>query len=256
MRLLVIVLLLAVQPLSAMEFFWGKTGHRVVGEVAEQHIKRSTLKKINDLLDGQGLALVSNFGDDIKSDQRYKEFGPWHYVNIDLDKNYGDEAPSKYGDIVSGIEKCIEVVQDKTASKEDRAFYLKLLIHFVGDLHQPMHVGRSEDKGGNDIQLRWFKKGTNLHRLWDSDMIDFYQMSYTELADNLPVLSKKEKKRILQGDLLDWVAESQQIAKEVYSSVGIGEKLGYTYMYEHFDTVKIQLEKGGLRLAKLLDEIL
>lgn len=256
MRLLIFVLLLTVQQMTATEMFWGKTGHRVVGEVAQQNMKRSTLRKIDKLLDGQSLAVVANFGDDIKSDPRYREFGPWHYVNIEQGKHYGDETPSKHGDIVTGIQKCIAVVQDKNASKEDRAFYLKLLVHFVGDLHQPMHVGYLEDKGGNDIQVRWFSKGTNLHRLWDTNMIESYDMSYTELSSNLPVLTKAERERIIQGDLLDWVADSQKIAKEVYDSVEVGEKLGYTYMYEHFDTVKMQLEKAGLRLAKLLDEIL
>lgn len=256
MRLLFIVLLLTVQQMTATELFWGKTGHRVVGEVAQQNIKKSTLKKVEKLLDGQSLALVANFGDDIKSDPRYRKFGSWHYVNIAPGQKYGDEPPYKYGDIVTGIQKCIAVVQDKDASKEDRAFYLKLLIHFVGDLHQPMHVGYAKDKGGNDLQVRWFNKGTNLHRLWDSNMIESYDMSYTELSENLPILSKEEKERIVQGNLLDWVVDSQEIAKDVYASVEVGDKLGYTYMYEHFDTVKMQLEKGGLRLAKLLDEIL
>ena len=256
MRLVFLVLLLTVQQMSATEFFWGKTGHRVVGEVAEQNLKRSTLKTIDKLLDGQSLALVANFGDDIKSDPRYRAFDPWHYVNIAPGKHYGDDTPSKHGDIVTGIQKCIAVVQDKNATKDDRAFYLKLLIHFVGDLHQPLHVGNSKDKGGNDIQVRWFNKGTNLHRLWDTNMIESYEMSYTELSENLPVLTKADKKRIVQGDLMDWVSESQEIAKQVYDSAKVGEKLGYTYMYDHFDTVKMQLEKGGLRLAKLLDAIL
>lgn len=256
MRLLVFVLLLSLQQMTAADFFWGKTGHRVVGEVAEQHIKKSTLKKIDKILDGQSLGVVANFGDDIKSDPRYREFGPWHYVNIAPGKKYGDDQPYRKGDIVTGIQKCIEVVQDKNASKEQRAFYLKLLVHFVGDLHQPMHVGYAQDKGGNDIQVRWFNKGTNLHRLWDTNMIESYDMSFTELSENLPVLSKQQQEFIIQGDLLDWVADSQKIAKRVYESVEVGEKLGYTYMYEHFDTVKIQLQKGGLRLAKLLDEIL
>src|SRR5690606_12896459 len=153
----------------------------------------------------------------------------------------------KKGDIVTGIQKCIAVVQDENATKEDWAFYLKLLIHIVGALHQPMHVVKAEAKGGNDIQVRGVMKGTNLDRLWNSNMIESYDMSFTELSENLPVLTKEEKQRIVQGGLLDWVAETQQIAKDVYASVEVGEKLGYTYMYEHFDTVKLQLEKGGLR---------
>ncbi len=70
----------------------------------------------------------------------------------------------------------------------------------IGDLHQPMHIGRLEDKGGNDIQLQWFGRGTNLHRLWDSNMIDDYGMSYTELSDKLPKLSKEEVKDLQKGN--------------------------------------------------------
>ncbi|MDG3583784.1 MULTISPECIES: S1/P1 nuclease [Galbibacter] len=255
MRYLLVFSLLFFQQLSANAPFWGKTGHRVVGEVAEQHLKNSTKRKIMKLLDGQSLALVSNYGDDIKSDPKYKEYSAWHYVNFPFDKAYGEETPSEYGDIIIGIDKCIAVLKDDNAKKEDKVFYLKLLVHFMGDLHQPLHVGRGEDKGGNDIQVRWFNEGSNLHRVWDSDMIDFYGMSYTELANNLPVYSKTQEKSIAEGSILDWVEESQELAKKVYASANTGEKLGYRYMYDYFDTVRAQLEKGGLRLAKVLNDI-
>ncbi|WP_340074826.1 S1/P1 nuclease [Leptobacterium sp. I13] len=240
---------------SANTYYWGKTGHRVVGEVAEAHLTGKAKRQIKKLLDGEGLALVSNHADDIKSDERFRGFSPWHYVNFPFDKKYGEEAPSEYGDLIMGIEKCIEVLKSDTASLEDKSFYLKLLVHFIGDLHQPLHVGRTEDKGGNDIQVRWFGSGSNLHRVWDSNMIDHYGMSYTELAANLPQLSKKERKAIQAGSLMDWVYESQELAKKVYPSANVGEKLGYRYMYDHFNIVKLQLQKGGLRLAKVLNEV-
>ena len=255
MRLLFILVILCCQQSFANTPFWGKTGHRVVGEVAQEHIKNSTKRKIEKLLGGQSLSIVATYADDIKSDKRFRGFSPWHYVNFPFDKNYTDVTPSEDGDIIMGIEKCISVIKDDTASKEDKAFYLKLLIHFVGDLHQPLHVGRAEDKGGNDIQVRWFGDGSNLHRVWDSDMIESYGMSYSELSANLPVYSKEQQKAITEGTLLDWVKESQELAKKVYGSVEVGEKLGYNYMYDNFDTVRAQLEKGGLRLAKILDDI-
>lgn len=116
-------------------------------------------------------------------------------------------------------------------------------------------VGRGEDKGGNDIQVRWFKDGTNLHRVWDSNMIDYYGMSYTELAINNLLLSDTQKKEIEKGDFLDWVYESQSLAQKVYDSANVGEKLGYKYMYNYFPVVRQQLKKGGVRLAKVLNEI-
>jgi len=146
------------------DFDWGKTGHRATGQIAEDHLTKKAKKKIDAILNGQSLALVSIFADEIKSDQKYKGFSPWHYVNFSFDKKYGEDTPSEFGDLIQGIEKCKAILMDDTSSITDKQFYLKLLVHFIGDLHQPLHVGRGADKGGNDIQVQWFKKGSNLHR--------------------------------------------------------------------------------------------
>jgi len=116
-------------------------------------------------------------------------------------------------------------------------------------------VGKEEDKGGNDFQVRWFNKGTNLHRVWDSDMIESFNMSYTELAANEKKLSDQQIKAIQKGTVLDWTYETQELAKKAYSSAEIGEKLGYNYSYDNFDTVRSQLQKAGLRLAQILNDI-
>lgn len=235
--------------------FWGKTGHRVTAEVAEKYLTPATREKVNALLKGQSLALVSTFGDDIKSEERFWKYSPWHYVNYPLNKEYNDQRPSDEGDIVQGIARCVAVLEDDKASEADKAFFLKMLVHFIGDLHQPLHIGRAEDKGGNDLQVRWFSHGSNLHRVWDSEMIDEFQMSYTELSNNLPVLSAEMESDLAQGDYMDWMRETRKLTKEVYRSARIGEKLGYRYMYDHFGEVRWQLLKGGIRLAALLNEI-
>ncbi len=234
---------------------WGQTGHRVVGEVASNHLTKKTKKELNKLLNGMSLAVASTFADEIKSERSFDTYRPWHYVNIPFDKTYHEIVPNEKGDIIMGIEHCIRVLKDVESSNEDKAFYLKLLIHFVGDLHQPLHLGLEEDKGGNDIQVRWFNEGTNLHRVWDSNMIDSYQMTYTELTHNLPRITKEEKQKIQNGTLLEWLEQERELTKKIYKSAEIGEKLGYRYMYDHFSTLKSQLQKGGLRLAKILNEI-
>ncbi|HKJ06818.1 MAG TPA: S1/P1 nuclease, partial [Flavobacteriaceae bacterium] len=136
-----------------------------------------------------------------------------------------------------------------------QVFYLKLLVHFIGDMHQPMHAGRKADKGGNTIQVRWFNSGTNLHSVWDSKMLNHFDMSYTELAENLDVLSKKQVKFLQEGDIITWINETSGMAKKVYNSVEVGEKLGYNYMYNYFDVAELQLQKGGVRLAKVLNQL-
>ncbi|PKD19314.1 S1/P1 Nuclease [Salegentibacter salinarum] len=235
---------------------WGKTGHRATGEIAENYLNKKAKKAIDKILNGQGLAFVANYADDIKSDPDFRQYGPWHYVNLaEGQTQYDTETANPKGDLYQAILKCKEVLKDENASKEDRQFYLKMLVHFVGDLHQPFHVGRASDKGGNDVQVRWYNQGSNIHRVWDSQMIDSYQMSYTELAANTKQLSRAQIKAIEDGEVIDWVYESGAMANELYDSVETGEKLGYEYMYHHLPTVLEQLQKGGIRLAKILNEI-
>jgi hypothetical protein len=234
---------------------WGPTGHRTIGQIAQKHLNKKTKKAIENLLHGESLALVSTFGDEIKSDNRYKEYYTWHYVNFPFDSKYEKSVKEPKGDIITGIDYCIRVLKDDNSSKQDKNFYLKLLVHLIGDLHQPLHVGRAKDKGGNDIKVKWFNKSSNLHRVWDSAMIESWNMSYTELTLNSKKISNQQLKTIEQGDIMDWVYESQELAKKVYKSAKSGDKLGYKYSYEYFSTVRDQIQKAGIRLAKVLNEI-
>lgn len=234
---------------------WGPTGHRTVGKIAAMHLSNKATKEINKILDGHTIAWVSTYADEIKSDKNYRKFYSWHYINFPVDGKYETSKKNPKGDLVTGIQSCIAILKDKNSSKQDKNFYLKILVHLIGDLHQPLHVGHAEDKGGNTIQVQWFGKGTNLHHVWDIDMIEQWNMSYSELACNIDILSKEQIKSYQKGTLMDWVYESKKLAEDVYKSVKPGDKLSYRYSYLHFNTVTEQLEKGGLRLAKILNEI-
>jgi len=251
----IFILLLLFPIISFGNTFWGKTGHRVTGQIAQKHLTGKAKRALNDLLDGHSLAFVSTYADDIKADRAYSKYSAWHYVNYPLGIRYEDSEKSKYGDIVTAIEECIGKVKNKNNSREDRVFYLKMLIHFIGDLHQPMHASRAEDKGGNDIQVQWFGQGSNLHRVWDKNLIESYGMTYTELGEELHEVSRKERKEIQAGTIYDWVDESHVICGELYDSVKVGEKLGYQYSYNYNDLLFQQLQKGGLRLAKILNDL-
>lgn len=250
-----ILMFILLNPLSVFADDWGKTGHRVVGEIAEKYLDSKAKRAISDLLDGHSLAFVSNYGDDIKSDRKYDSYGPWHYVNFPFGADYETHPKSKDGDIIQGIQTCIDVLKDKNSTEEDKIFHLKMLVHFVGDLHQPLHIGIAEDKGGNDFQVRWFNSGTNLHKVWDSDMLDSYEMSYTELAANADELSTEELSEIQKGSVLDWVNDSRVLCEKIYADTRVGEKLGYKYMYDYMNPLRSQLQKGGIRLASMLNEI-
>lgn len=257
MRLLLFCfLILTSSLLTASDYDWGKTGHRATAHIADQHLSNRAKKNIEKLLDGASLAEISTYADEIKSDETYRPYGPWHYVNVPFDKKYEEHPKSERGDLMQGIDHCIAVLKNPNSSKADKVFNLKLLVHFIGDLHQPMHTGIGADKGGNDFQVQWFGQGTNLHRVWDTSMIENYDMSYTELAAAMPTLNKRQQKAIQEGTHYDWMEDSRQLVKDVYANTKKGEQLGYSYMYEYFGTLKGQLQKGGLRLAALLNDIL
>ena len=235
--------------------YWGKNGHRVTGEIAETYLTKRTKKEIDKLLKGQSLAFVSTYADEIKSDKSFNKYYSWHYVNMSLNETYEQSEKNPKGDLVTGISECISVLKDKNSTADDKAFHLKMLVHFIGDLHQPMHVGRKEDKGGNTIRLKWFGKGTNLHRVWDDNMIESYDMSYSDLANNAEYLSKEAVKLIEKGSVVDWVNEVHTLSKEVYNSVEVGENLRYNYSYLYLNIARKQLQIGGIRLAKVLNDI-
>jgi hypothetical protein len=234
---------------------WGKTGHRVVSKLAQQYLTTKAQKEIDILLDGASLVSISTYGDEIKSNPKYKALRPWHYINLPLDESYANAKKNPKGDVVMAIKKCIAKVKDQNEPKNERAFYFKLLVHFIGDLHQPMHVGRKEDRGGNSIRLQWFGKTSNLHRLWDSHLIDSHGMNATQLLGDLEELSPKLIKEIQNQSLEQWVNESQALAKIIYENTTSNSKLGEEYQSRYMPLLKIQLQRGGLRLAGQLNEI-
>ena len=128
------------------------------------------------------------------------------------------------------------------------------MIHLVGDIHQPLHVGRAEDRGGNDIKVKFFDKKSNLHSVWDSDMINNYRISFTEFSNHLINIYDSNKNFII-GDAEVWANESQDLVKDIYSTVKSGDRLGYEYIYLNFPIVKQRLYQGGIRLGHLLNEI-
>ncbi|MBJ7879978.1 S1/P1 nuclease [Gelidibacter salicanalis] len=251
--ILTVALVFSTQSFSTKK--WGATGHRVVGAIADNYTSNKTKRHLKKLLNNQSLAFVSTYSDDIKADPRFKAYDVWHYVNMSFDDTYETSKKNPEGDLVTAIAYCKRIITDDSSSDDDKAFHLKMLIHLIGDLHQPMHVGRAEDKGGNDIKLKWFYKDTNLHRVWDSQMIESYGMSYSELSENADHLSRAQVKYLQKDDVVDWVNETQHLTKEIYNSIEVGENLSYGYSYKYLDTARTQMQIAGIRLAKVLNDL-
>ena len=240
-------------------FSWGVTGHRVAGEIAQQHLTKKAKKELYKLTGRESLAWWSNWPDFIKSDSTWRHASPWHYV--DLPGHVGKEKfiddlkklPGK--NLYTQIQAMIAELKDKSLPLEKRRVALYFLIHLVGDLHQPLHVGRDEDDGGNKIVVYWFDKKTNLHTLWDSMLIEFQQYSYTEYANLLNIKEPAEVKAWQSTSLEDWFYESHVLSDAIYDASPAESKLGYKYNYQFQKILDEQLLKSGVRLAALLNQV-
>ena len=236
-------------------FAYGPIGHRAIAKIADSYLTETAKNQIKDLLDGDGIVIVSTFADEIKSDKTYDYTQMWHYVNANDGESYEHSHKNPDGDIITAIYKCVEVLKDSKSSKEEKAFRLKMLVHFIGDLHQPLHTGRSEDLGGNKIKVKWFKKDTNLHRVWDSDMIKSQEMSYSEIAATMKRPPYIDVEKIASGDVISWYNESKELSYVVYDSAKPYENLSYGYSYKYYPIMKERINYAGIRLAKVLNEI-
>jgi hypothetical protein len=233
---------------------WGKTGHRVVGQVASFYLDKKAKKAVHRILKGQSMAIVAPWMDFIKSNPKWDYTKSWHYVNIPKGETYAQSKKNPKGDIIQALKRIIKELKKGDLSLKKERIDLKMLIHFVGDIHQPLHAGYGKDRGGNEITVLWFGKPTNLHRVWDSGMINSSLLSYTELANAINHVSKQQVKKWQNSTVLDWVRGSRKLLPKVYD-LPKNHHLGYDYMYKNWPVVKKQLLKAGIRLAGVLNEI-
>ena len=240
--------------LPMVSMAWGPTAHRVIGELAERHLTKKARKAITAILGTESLAIASTWMDEVKSDDAYDHTHDWHWVTIPDSLTYANSTKNPKGDVLECITRMTTLLRSDTVPTERKTVYLRFLIHLVGDLHQPLHVGRGDDKGGNDFQVNWFKKGTNLHRVWDSEMIEHVGLSYTELANSLDHVSETNRAFMQSTSPSEWAQEAVSYRTEVYA-VERGADIGYDYLYKNWPRVQQQLTKGGMRLAGLLNEI-
>ena len=256
-----IMSLLLIVTFSCNLLAWGTTGHHVIAQVAEQNLTKKAKKQIDKALEGYPMAYWANWADNIKSEKtdKWKHTHVWHYINLPSylpKQQFLEEAKNvKQENVYSEIPKLGETIKSKVSTIEEKRFALYFLIHLVGDLHQPMHVGRETDLGGNKIDVSWFNAPTNIHSVWDSRLIDHEKYSYTEYARILNILTKEEKKNLQKGSLEDWLFETYEIANEIYTTIEKGDKLSFDYSYKYKSIVELQMQRAGLRLAALLNEI-
>ncbi len=211
---------------------------------------------IRDLLGDESLADVSTWADEIR--RKRKNTAPLHYADPlpgSGEFNLERDCP-KVGCVVSAIIEYSHVLRDKNASRQDRVEALKFLVHFVGDVHQPLHVSYARDRGGNDIKVTFFENRTNLHSLWDSGMIRHTKKGWTEYATELAA-NITPQQRIQYGTLdpVAWATESYQLARSNAYTIPKDGRIGQDYFDKNIPVIERRLSAAGMRLAALLNVI-
>ena len=251
---------------SMPAFAWGPKGHDIVAAIAEQNLTKKTKKALDKILDGKSIVYYSSWMDNIQNSPNWKngydKTKTWHYANVDKGLTYETMEKNKKGDVLTGLEFLVNelTVNFDNLSDSLKQDYVKMVVHMVGDMHCPMHAGRSTDRGGNGKKVKWFGQKTNLHSVWDSKMIDSARKwSYSEWVNHLDRKDKKYKKAIVQGTYQDWFTETVVRAEELYE---YAERQGdevpnfsYQYVYDFSPLLEDRLQTGGYRLAHVLNTI-
>ncbi|QYE36116.1 S1/P1 nuclease [Polymorphobacter sp. PAMC 29334] len=260
-----ILLAAAIALLPTPAFAWGKTGHRVIGAIAERMIGHRARNGVRTILGTESIAEASAWPDFERSNPDafwQKEAGPFHYVTVPTGKTYAEVGAPPEGDAVTALKRFAATVRDRNAPLADRQLALRFIIHIVGDLHQPLHAGNGTDKGGNDVKVIFQREPTNLHAVWDSGLIDQEQLSYTEMATWLNArITRADRVKWRDPHPLTWIGESAAIRDRIYPEApksdagkpGEPIKLGFDYIYAWTPTRDLRLEQGGVRLAAYLD---
>jgi len=252
-----IFLLIIVFGFNSHILAFGQIGHRITGDIAERYLSENARSKLSSLLGNESLAEASTYVDEMRSspDEFWqKTASPYHYVTIPKGKTYQQVGAPKWGDAVTALSSYSKIVKDPLAAKKDKILALKFIVHIIGDLHQPLHVGNGTDRGGNDVKLKFFGSDSNLHRVWDSAMINNKQLSFTEWANWLNrTIAKEDVRQWSSIEPKVWITESALIRDAVYPETDF---LKYQYLYENLPILKLQMKKAGVRIATYLNDLL
>lgn len=250
-------IMLAIGFASTSVNAYGPTGHRVIAELAYGYLTPEARAAVDAILGDDFIAEAATLPDEMRSspDQFWRrEAGPYHYINVSSGQTYEESEKNPAGDALTALEKFTAVLKDEAASADDKRLALWFVVHLVGDLHQPLHVGHPEDRGGNRVEVVFMEELTNLHSLWDDHLIDHRRLSFTEWTRFLERKIKPEHiAEWQQAAPIDWVHEDLILRDDIYAnSVGI---LSWDYVYKYMPLIKSQLSKGGVRLAGYLNDL-
>jgi hypothetical protein len=255
---LVAALILPDRPAMA----WGRMAHRAAARLAESRLTPEAKALVRDLLDeGESLADASTWADEHSRD--IPGSASWHYVNIPEDADRYSDRDCRGACVVSKFHEFYNILADRTAPRPRRRMALRYVVHLVQDAHQPMHAGDGRDRGGNDIQVTFFRDDrTNLHQVWDSGLTRVGFKGERELVDELTDLARSPEARDwIKGNVEDWVDESHEAARKAYRDPASrdrlrpGARLGREYQDANLPVATRRLAQAGMRLSDVLNTV-
>lgn len=265
-------------------FAWGANGHRVVAQICYDNLNPEARARVDAAIGDNLLAQLSTWPDYIKAEKGWDFAKPWHYMTIQPDLTVADVNATnsrrpKIDDVREGIELMVNILKGDAAARNKMtnlmadneleplagsldATALAFLIHFIGDVHQPMHVGKNRDLGGNKISVLFFGDRKNLHSVWDSSIIEHEKLGYTEFAAFASIHTRAHKAEWENDDLETWINESMVLRERIYNTLydrtdretGLPE-FSWNYQHDFLPIVEDRLAAAGYRAAALLNQI-
>ena len=250
----VVFLLFALAPPARA---WSDFGHRLVGELAYRQLSPGTRAKVDALLQGEPeptLAGVAGWADTLKELPEFDYLRPFHYVRFNDTACVFNRARDCAGEacVVGAIERYRDVLADVSKTRAERAEALKFVVHFVGDVHQPLHAGHRPDKGGNDFQINLRGEGTNLHAVWDYHLmrnVDLDSDGWVARLSAHPAVALRESPAV-------WAEASCRKTNEPGFYPDRPGKMSPAYLEANRAFVEQRLRQAGAELAALLESAL
>jgi len=231
-------------------------GHRIIADIAYNNLTDKARSQVDKILGKRGIVYEATWADEVRSDEKYAYSYQWHYQDLDDNITSADIKKLLNNPAAEGEHLFFALDSLTRRLRVDRkdAEALKFMVHFVGDLHQPLHMGRKDDKGGNKIDFNWFGRKTNLHAVWDGSLIESQKMSYSEYSQYLQDKFEPRKAEFKKYDILQSIMATYAVRNMIYA-YDTSDTNNYHYVYYFADKVDEMLYRGGIELANILNAI-
>jgi hypothetical protein len=246
---------------SCQSLAFGVDGHRIIVNIAENHLTPKTAAALAQISDGKALSELALWPDQIRGAQQWSHTKPWHYINIKDHQRFADLRRSSKGDVLSALNQSYLQLKDPSTSKQQRREALGFFLHLAGDVHQPLHVGRYNDLGGNRVSVKWRdnNKRRNLHWVWDTGLIQDEKLTVDHYSALIDRTTEQQRRNWQSDNFLDWAQESKRLRVQVYEFGQPAQKGPISIDQNYIDRTKPLIKKrllmAGIRLAGCLNGI-